>query len=62
MDTVSAALRIDPLAVVRARRTAAERLEDEAAAERWREREAALLAELDGDRDFALYRVFVLDE
>lgn len=62
LDTVSAALRIDPLAVVRARRTAAERLEDEAAAERWREREAALLAELDGDRDFALYRVFVLDE
>ncbi|MFO7563183.1 MAG: hypothetical protein R6X02_11110 [Enhygromyxa sp.] len=41
----------------RARATAAERLGDAAAAERWRRREAALLERLRDDRAAALYQM-----
>jgi hypothetical protein len=58
LDTVSAdILLVDPLTMIRARATAAERLGDTAAVERWRGREAALLERLRDDRAAALYRM-----
>lgn len=57
LDRVSADMFVDPLDMIRARAIAAERLGDAAAAERWREREAALLERLQDDRAAALYRM-----
>jgi tetratricopeptide (TPR) repeat protein len=58
LDVVSSDIDADPLARIRARLSAAERLGDAAAAERWREREAALQKRLHDDRAAALYRLF----
>jgi tetratricopeptide (TPR) repeat protein len=61
LDSVSADIGlVDPLTMIRGRATAAERLGDTAAVERWRAREAALLERLRDDRAAALYRMLDL--
>lgn len=57
LDVVSSDIQADPLALVRGRLRAAERLGDAVAVERWREREAALVEQLRDDRAAALYRL-----
>jgi hypothetical protein len=57
LDAVTSDISRDPLTMFRARASAAERLGDAAAVERWRGREAALLERLQNDRTAALYRM-----